>query len=112
MARCRHGVGFHGSGWWGWSGRSVVRGQPGEAVRLSSRVIASTPALAQGARSDMCKTVCLAVRAIVAGIVNRRWRSRFGSQRRASWLVRASIPIQASRSVASVTMAHQIWLAA
>ena len=67
--------GFHGSGGCGAGRDRGGSGQPGEGLRWSSRVIASTAAWVQVARSDRCKTVCLAVRAIVAGIVNRRSRS-------------------------------------
>jgi hypothetical protein len=47
-----------------WSGGSVGR-QPGEVVRCSSRVLASIATWAQGARTDKCKIVCLAVRAML-----------------------------------------------
>jgi hypothetical protein len=40
---------------------------------------------------------------------DRRSRRRLGSQRRASWPVRASICVQAMSSQASATTAHQIW---
>lgn len=61
-----------------------------------------------GARLDNLRRVFRACRAMRPAIENSRSRSRFGSHRRASLLLSASICIHAISSEASATIANQI----
>jgi len=105
VAAWRCGRGSPGSG---WRGRRRRPGQPLGAGRVRILLIPARMIVAQRDRPDRCRMVRRPCRAMLAGIVNRRWRTRFGSHRRASFSGWARSPAQASRSPARATIAHQM----